>query len=413
MDQILGCIHDLKKVESYYTGYLNTNSEVGDFLEDYRKTTGIFFAVSHNRSRDTDKSGHFKGTGAPVFEVKRKDWSIEFCGIPFICDSTIERCCMFGKTYKNSRKSEEGGGAEVNEHCFPKTEKKSRVCGTIKKDCPAKLIVRKVRMFPQNTIDKNEFEKLSYRLKRKIKHENLKALKASIINGTAVSVERFYIIIPTEEAHAGHNPEHKGDLLVQPLHKKLKNKIYDLVSEGLVNPKDIKPRLNDFVTNVIQKDATIEIDPHNSSYYPNLNTISNHVRLALKSYRYNELDEVSFQIDEILNNTPLSGEPGDEITDLPQQHKKDVSRKQEYCRILLKKAINMTHDCKSNTTMKECIDLCYIILQKLQSDAERAVSVQPNEINSDRSPYKELQIKREHSPDNLTPSKKTKIAYCD
>lgn len=381
-------------------------------MEDYRKMTGTFFAVSHNRSRDTDKSGHFKGTGAPVFEVKRKDWSIEFCGIPFICDSTIERCCMFGKAYKNSRKSEEGG-AVVNEHCSLKTEKKSRVCGTIKKDCPAKLIVRKVRMFPQHTIDKNEFEKLAYRLKRKIKHENLGAVKASIINGTAVSVERFYIIIPTEEAHAGHNPEHKGDLLIQPLHKKLKNKIYDLVSEGLVNPKDIKPRLNDFVTNVIQKDATIEIDPLNSSYYPNLNTISNHVRLALKSYRYNELDEVSFQIEEILNNTPLSGEPGDEITDLPQRHKKDVSRKQENCRILLKKAINMTHDCKSNTTMKECIDLCYIILEKLRSDAERAVSVQPNEINSDCSPYKELQTKREHSPDSLTPSKKTKIAYCN
>lgn len=44
-------------------GYLNTNSEVEDFLEDYRKMTGTFFAVSHNRSRDTDKSGHFKGTG--------------------------------------------------------------------------------------------------------------------------------------------------------------------------------------------------------------------------------------------------------------------------------------------------------------------------------------------------------------
>ena len=36
--------------------------------------------------------------------MKRKDWCIEFCGTPFTCESTVERCCMFGKDWNHLRK---------------------------------------------------------------------------------------------------------------------------------------------------------------------------------------------------------------------------------------------------------------------------------------------------------------------
>ena len=149
-------------------------------------------------------------------------------------------------------------------------------------------------MFVENKVTE-DFNNLSYCQKRKIKHEKIEAVKHAISSNSAKLVKRFYLTIPTNEAHQNHDPNHKGKVLVQPLHKDIIEKIYELVGEGIINPRIIKLQLRDFVKNVLLCDSFKNVDPLNSTYFPDLPTISDHVRLALRAYRYNKLDQVSLQ----------------------------------------------------------------------------------------------------------------------
>ena len=51
---------------------------------------------------------------------------------------------------------------------------------------------------------------MSYRQKRKIKHEKLEALKTLINNGAVKSSKSYHLVIPTKESRENHDPEHKG-----------------------------------------------------------------------------------------------------------------------------------------------------------------------------------------------------------
>ena len=146
-----------------------------------------------------------------------------------------------------------------------------------------------MNMYVEYAIDIKRFNTMSYRQKRKIKHEKLEALKSLINNGSVKSSKSYHLVIPTKESHENHDPEHKGNLFVQPLHKKVIEKIYELVSEGIIDSRIIKLQISDYVKNVLQKGTNSTIDPSDSSYYPDLGTISNHIQLALRAYRYNKL----------------------------------------------------------------------------------------------------------------------------
>ena len=90
-------------------------------------------------------------------------------------------------------------------------------------------------------------------------------------------------------------PNTKGSCS-QPLHKKIIDKIHDLVGDGIINPRMIKFQLQDFVkSHPCLSNENIPIDKNNTSYFPDLSTIANHVRLALRAYRYNKLDQASLQ----------------------------------------------------------------------------------------------------------------------
>ena len=146
-------------------------------------------------------------------------------------------------------------------------------------------------MYPDYSLDKT-FNLASTRKQKEMKQIKLNLLSTALKQGQVVaSFKRFFVKLPSNEAHQNHAVGNLGDLLAQPIHEKVKDKIYDLVAEGMVNPRLIKLVLRDYVDNVLLVDDDIQVDQCNNSYYPELQTIGDHVRLALRVQRFGKLDQ--------------------------------------------------------------------------------------------------------------------------
>ena len=145
-------------------------------------------------------------------------------------------------------------------------------------------------MYPGYSLDQT-FNLASTRKQKEMKQIKLNHLSTALKQGQVVaSFKRFFVKLPSNEAHQNHAVGNLGDLLAQPIHNKIKDKIYDLVAEGMVNPRLIKLFLKDYVEHVMLLDDDIEIDECNNSYYPELQTIADHVRLALRVQRFGKLE---------------------------------------------------------------------------------------------------------------------------
>ena len=175
-------LKDCKEKDGYCYGYVagvDGAEELENVLEKYRQITGMYFPTEHSRSRSTDSGSHFSEM-RPLFSLKGKI-TIDFCGVPFTSESTSVKNCMFGKDTKATAKEKKKNvtpASTPNEHQYESTirKKKPRHQITKKKDCPAQLICKEVRMHPDYSIDPTNFGLASYRRKRLMKQEKLDLL---------------------------------------------------------------------------------------------------------------------------------------------------------------------------------------------------------------------------------------------
>ena len=296
MDKITDLLGGMRKEREYFYGYVDGEENLEVLLEKFRQVSGLYFPTETSRARSTDSGAHFSES-RPLFSLKGKTINIEFSGIPFTSEATTNKTCMFGKDTKAKAKQKKGSTPSqpnvYNEHGYNLTSvirKKPRHQVTKKKDCPAQLVIKEVKMYPGYSLDQR-FNLASDRKRRDMKQEKLNMLSKDLKEGHVASFRRFYLQLPSDEAHENHVVGNLGDLLAQPIHQKIKEKIYDLVAEGMVNPRLIKIVLKDYVDNVLLQDDNIQVDECNNSYYPELQTIADHVRLALRAHRFGKLDQ--------------------------------------------------------------------------------------------------------------------------
>ena len=295
MEKVLEYLQDSRKDGKYLYGHVDGEENLEVLLEKFRQVSGMYFPTESKRCRSTDSGAHFSER-RPLFSMKGKFIDISFCGIPFTAESTTNKTCLFGKDNNakaKQRKKDSMVPAQPNEHGYQATiiKRKPRHQVSKKKDCPAQLILKEVLMYPEYSLDR-KFNLASVRKKKAMKQEKLNLLTKDLKEGNVVnSFKRFYVQLPSHEAHENHEVGNLGDLLAQPIHEKVVEKIYDLVSEGMVNPRLIRQVLKDYVKYVLFQDEEIEVDECNNSYFPELQTIADHVRLALRVQRLGRLDQ--------------------------------------------------------------------------------------------------------------------------
>ena len=163
---------------------------------------------------------------------------------------------------------------------------------TLKKDCPACLKIRKIKIFPDyritETIDMNNWKRT------KLKKETLDGLRDDIQTGKARSVDRFYLLVPTKEAHKHHDLNSVANAVIQPVHKDVLAKIHDLVNQGIDSVREVKHILRDYVANVIFKDNIKKLDYANQGYFPIDKNIRNHIDRAKMLNQFSKIDQENF-----------------------------------------------------------------------------------------------------------------------
>ncbi|XP_022105956.1 calcium-responsive transcription factor-like [Acanthaster planci] len=266
-------LKDCQEIGNSYRGYVDNEVELDLLLVYHRQQTGTTWGTRQSPSSSR--------------ESKRLMWKsnyVPYDGIPFLNlgSRAIVMECQYGPRRK--------GGP----HKRPDNPKKAskEAC-----TCPARIYVKKVRKFPAFRVNISpDLDKMTVKRNMDKMFQVMKDIGVDEIPG----VERFYVQLPTNQAHQYHRtPEYQirkdpvtlDSTAKSRLHPELCEKIQELVTNGEINAYVIRQILRAHVTRTMFCGASVP-ERHNLFYFPTINDIKNHVLLALAAIERGELEAV-------------------------------------------------------------------------------------------------------------------------
>ena len=164
---------------------------------------------------------------------------------------------------------------------------------TRKLNCPAVVVIRHYQVFPSFQIKRDEKAGLSAKGLRKLKESCLQELKKALKEEVPVKVQTMYhVSLPCNEAHSGH-PIGLSAGMAQRVHPMVKQKIIQIVQEGLTNPQEVRKVLHEYVKAEMKENSP---DVSNRSYYPTLEDIRNHIYIAKQGMEYSKFDQQNLEL---------------------------------------------------------------------------------------------------------------------
>ena len=130
-----------------------------------------------------------------------------------------------------------------------------RTQGTRKQGCKACIYISEYILFPEYSIEEDIVSKVSKRKLRQLKEEKLGVLRDDIKKGVAKSMHKYYVSLPSAEAHHTTHPTGGINGMAQKIHPKLVEKIHQLVSEGVIVVSEMKHALDHYVKNDLCRDV--------------------------------------------------------------------------------------------------------------------------------------------------------------
>ena len=128
---------------------------------------------------------------------------------------------------------------------------------------------------------------------RKIREITLKQLQNKLCSAQEASmvqtIDKYFISLPTEEAHHQTHPTGASVALAQKVHPQVISKIHELVLAGVSESIEMKRHLKYYVTNCLCKDSLP--DPNDRAYFPALGDIRNHMNQAQKTLKLSLVDQ--------------------------------------------------------------------------------------------------------------------------
>ena len=170
--------------------------------------------------------------------------------------------------------------------------KRNRLQGTRKIGCKAHIILREYILYPDYKVA-NSYD--SKRQERLAKEERLKQLRADLdTEGKVQSESRYYVSLPTEEAHHNTQPTRGAHIMAQRVNPYVAQKISELVAEGMIDPQEIKRALKHYVNTVLC--ANNPPDPDDRAYYPTPRDLQNHIYKAKRAHQLSKLDQHNLKL---------------------------------------------------------------------------------------------------------------------
>ena len=147
---------------------------------------------------------------------------------------------------------------------------------------------------PDYRITEEENKSLKVHELRQFKKERHAAInKALIGKASELKIEqRFFVSLPTNEAHEKVHPTGIFGGMSQRVHPKISQKMEDLVKEGITDVQEVKRTLRFFVKTDMRENLPSE---NNRAYYPTNTDIRNHIDAAKTAIQLSKFDQISMK----------------------------------------------------------------------------------------------------------------------
>lgn len=292
-----------EKIGDYYRGYVESDMDLDLLLTFHKQQTQSLWGTRQSPS-----------PAKPSTRLMWKSQYVPMDGIPFV--NTGSRAVVMECQYGPRRKG--------NPH-----KKETNASGDYKLTCPARIYVKRVKKFPEFSVDLNLDKKTLKMEMDRAFHE----LKQTGFNG--FGQERYYVQLPTEKAHEFHDmssipvvqpvvpvhtvePEVDTDQITHRLDPRVAQKIRDLVASGETRVYAIRKQLRAFVTRDLYHGGNVP-ERHDLTLFPTVNDLKNHIHQALKDVENGTLPLTAPTVNvEIIGNDNSRESSGDQSLWLQQ-----------------------------------------------------------------------------------------------
>ncbi|CAO2615800.1 Calcium-responsive transcription factor [Lemmus lemmus] len=275
-------LRSCEKIGDSYRGYCVSETELESILTFHKQQTQSVWGTRQSPS-----------PAKPATRLMWKSQYVPYDGIPFVNAGSraVVMECQYGPRRKGFQLK------RLSEH-------ESRSCHLYKATCPARIYIKKVQKFPEYRVPTDP--QIDRKIIRMEQEKAFTMLKKNLVD--AGGVLRWYVQLPTQQAHQYHELETRG-LPLSPspfpmssleeeetvvrdencalpsrLHPQVAHKIQELVSQGVGQVYAVRKQLRKFVERELFKPDEVP-ERHNLSFFPTVNDIKNHIHEVQKSLR--------------------------------------------------------------------------------------------------------------------------------
>ncbi|XP_063256369.1 calcium-responsive transcription factor isoform X2 [Prinia subflava] len=297
-------LRNCERIGDSYRGYCVSEAELEGVLTLHKQQTQSVWGTRQSPS-----------PAKPATRLMWKSQYVPYDGIPFVNAGSraIVMECQYGPRRKGFQPKKAG-------------EQESTSGQLYKATCPARIYIKKVQKFPEYRVPTDP--KIDKKIIRMEQEKAFNMLKKNLID--AGGVLRWYVQLPTEQAHQYHetetsclppSPSHlsmsspeeeeevtrdENSTLPSRLHPQVADKIRELVSQGIEQVYAVRKQLRKYVERELFTPDEVP-ERHNLSFFPTVNDIKNHIHEVQKSLRNGELVYNSESIPATLQWTTDSG----------------------------------------------------------------------------------------------------------
>lgn len=182
---------------------------------------------------------------------------VSFDGVPFSVNKVSILDCQYGKQYWKQKENK---------------KKRLKLQGTRKIGCHAPIRTHTYTLYSEFQVSSEKSKTLSQYKLRLIKEKKLQAARDAIKMGQVKSVQKHFVSLPTQAAHAGHSVGAAASFC-QRVHPIILKKISELVSSGIYETKEVQRALNHYVKHTLPTEKNITPLPYDRAFYPLPNDI--------------------------------------------------------------------------------------------------------------------------------------------
>ncbi|XP_062354197.1 calcium-responsive transcription factor isoform X2 [Cinclus cinclus] len=297
-------LRNCERIGDSYRGYCVSETELESVLTLHKQQTQSVWGTRQSPS-----------PAKPATRLMWKSQYVPYDGIPFVNAGSraIVMECQYGPRRKGFQPKKAG-------------EQESTSGQLYKATCPARIYIKKVQKFPEYRVPTDP--KIDKKIIRMEQEKAFNMLKKNLID--AGGVLRWYIQLPTQQAHQYHemetscfppSPSHlsmsppeeeeevirdENSTLPSRLHPQVADKIRELVSQGVEQVYAVRKQLRKYVERELFTPDEVP-ERHNLSFFPTVNDIKNHIHEVQKSLRNGEMVYSSESIPATLQWTTDSG----------------------------------------------------------------------------------------------------------